>query len=417
MNQLVQNLENYHRTFINQERPLPFFNGLADYLTFVLSMPILKQIFDEQMTERRALVRQVIEAEKETRVEMDQAKKKLFTIIKKANIDVGSFERYATSPFPGDDTNILQELKSYEDKHIFSTRFISDDIRMCLFDIVANLRKLGYKEDLKEFVVSDGSRNAFIFSKTLSKRQELVERFENERVFKLWSAFEALLQFHTAHNLVLSGKAMNEDNLYDAIPESGMEETPWFGGIKERMKIHKMALEIRQLAKNGIGFSESVVFPVYRQAVNLKHLNPSTFKTVSQKAHHYLLQAAFKYHDIQNEQTTDTRIDVVECCYTPTTAFITYGSAISYKPHNPEFKKLLRGIFKYKERGEIPTIELVLEISRHHIKNKLFSIKNKMLHNINRQIRDRKIPVQIKLDNTEFNIVPQEGIAVRYKSI
>ena len=254
-----QNLEHSYKTFIDRKQPFDFFKGLAEYLEYIFSVPILKKEFDKQLAERRVLYKQIEVLENKTRQELDQAKEKLFALIKKIKVDIVSFNRYQTWAFPSGETNILQEMEAYENKGALGSVFVSDEIERHLFDIAANLLKAGRRKELSEFIVSSkeyaiyyrringssqyiyiGNQDGnFIFSKTWPERWEKVANFERERVLKLWGSFETLLQFYTAYKLAAS---KNLD--LSSPPMGGTENAPWFGAAKERVKIFSMAREL-----------------------------------------------------------------------------------------------------------------------------------------------------------------------------
>lgn len=311
MSQIVQNLEREYDIFINKEQPLPFFKGLAGYLKHALSVPALKKIFDEQMAERRILINQIEEAEKKTRGEMSRVKTKLLAIIKKDKIDVGSFKRNATTSFPGDNTTILQELEYYEKGSYAGNRFVSEEIQRHLVDITENLLRLGYKEELKEFVVSYEPRRIFdfsnvVFSKTLPERIALVNRFEKERGLEAWGDFETLMQFYAAYKLALSGRANDLDQLFGSVLkgglvlEVGLEPDSWFGNSKEQNNIITMAHEVHSLVESGQDFWKTVHFP-REQRMEVKRLKQQIFKDAAQKVHNHLIRVAFETKNVAGQ--------------------------------------------------------------------------------------------------------------------
>jgi len=301
---ITQNLERSYKSFIDREQPFDFFKGLAEYLDYVFSVPELKQVFDQQLDERRVLYKQIEETERKTRQELDKAKKKLLTLIKKTGVDVASFERYLTYSI-NDKTALLQELEAYENRTILGSVFVSDEIERHLFDITANLLKAGYKEELGEFIESPreyaihnrgngpgqylqfGEQDGyFIFSKTLSERREKESNFERERMLKPWGSFEALFQFDIAYKFATSV------NISLALsPPSGTEKTSWFGTAKERNKIFSMAQEIQRLAESQLDFHSMVNTRFEKvHAGELKNLKQITLRNAAQTAHNHLLQ-------------------------------------------------------------------------------------------------------------------------------
>src|ERR1039458_10387779 len=107
-----QNIERYFKSFVDQERPFDFFKGLATYLDYVFSVPVLKKEFDKQLAERRVLYKEIEDAEKRTREELGQTKAKLLTLIKKTGLDIKSFVRYQTRAF-NENADIIEEMDAY----------------------------------------------------------------------------------------------------------------------------------------------------------------------------------------------------------------------------------------------------------------------------------------------------------------
>ncbi|MEK7576146.1 MAG: hypothetical protein AAB482_00455 [Patescibacteria group bacterium] len=299
---IAKNLEYNYSTFINRESPFEFFKGLAAYLEYALSEPALKKVFDEQLNERRILIKEIEILEGKIRMELDEAKNTLVNIIQKNKIDIALFNRHQTRSFP-DDTNILQELESFEKGDSIGSIFVSDDIEQHLFDIAANLLQAGYKKELQEFilmsdeyaeyrsringpdrwVVTDNQHGNFVFSKTWPERWEKSEGFERERMLKLWGYFELLLQFNASYQHAMG-------RLYfSSTPHGGLESQHWFGGVTEGVKIFSMAREIQQLAENNMDFY-SRVNRNFREKKSIEsNISRVQLKASAEAVHFYLL--------------------------------------------------------------------------------------------------------------------------------
>ena len=318
---ITQNLERSFKVFVDQEKPFDFFKGLIQYLEYVFSIPILKKVFDKQMDERRILYKQIEDIEKKSRKELDQAKSKLLSLIKKTKIDTKTFVRHRTWPY---DADILHELDAVENpkkegRRTVGGTFMSDDIEGYLFDIAENLLRAGYKKELKNFIVSQreyteyqyrihGSVNfhpgnlygKFIFSKTWPERWEKVACFEHERILKPWGSFEKLLQFMTAYML-----ALVKNISIEPILGKGTEPTPWFGGIRESLHIFDMARELQPLIEDGLDFYSQVSFPHIKHNSRLEKIKQGDIKTAVQTVHGQLISIAEQEDD--EEKATNTK--------------------------------------------------------------------------------------------------------------
>ncbi|MDO8557275.1 MAG: hypothetical protein Q7R98_02315 [Candidatus Jorgensenbacteria bacterium] len=325
----MQDLERIYDGFINHEQPLTFFKGLHEYLDYIFSVPELKRVFDQQMGERTVLIKQIESLEKETRRELDQAKTKLITLIKKTKVDEMSFLRYLTHSI-NDKTTLLQELEAYENRTILHGTFVSDDIERYLFDIAANLLNAGHKKKLKEFIVSpeeyaihyrgDGpgqylrfgnQDSTLIFSKTLSERREKERNFERERMLESWGSFEVLLQFDIAYKF-----AMSKDTSLASVPPSGTEKTPWFGLAKERNKIFSMAQELQRLAESQLDFHSMITTRFEKvQVGELKNLKQITLRDAAQVVHSRLLRVTESKIGEGREQKRLKSIDLITASF------------------------------------------------------------------------------------------------------
>ena len=206
-------------TFIHQEKPWAFFIGLSDYIDYVLSTPQFSSVLKSELGKRNTIYKVVEIYEKLAWSEMQESKNKLFGMIKKNKINVDDFSRDQSSipSMKGEGSpNILEHLQMFEDGRISMGHFPSDTMNHFLFDIAANLRRLGCKE-VEEFAVSDdeyedyywkvnspnsdtvfhqrsNSRGNFIFSKSWPLRFEQTAKLEAQRKIESWGSFVQLIE-------------------------------------------------------------------------------------------------------------------------------------------------------------------------------------------------------------------------------
>ncbi len=217
MDKIAETLKGYYEASINQPRPLAFYSGLADYAGYIVETPALKTIADDIMKKKKEMYDELDRLENKALEEIQEAKKKLLKIIKDNKIDPALLsQRMQTAP--GAEGNVLDHIKKYENGEIGIAGFKSSVIESYLFDIAANLTRLGYGAQVQPFVVSGEQyghhyddpeqdkayrvagniHGNFIFSKTIIERIRQQARIERCEKFELWGAFNALLKLHQA---------------------------------------------------------------------------------------------------------------------------------------------------------------------------------------------------------------------------
>lgn len=141
--------------FIDEKQRLSFCKGLAEYIDYIKKTSPYKEAFAEQINEYEKLDIKIMELEDKTLKEMIDAKNKLLKIIKKNKIDIKTFQRLQTFGFD-DTTDLIEEFDMYYDgQRAVGVGFRSDSLQNYLFDIAANLLRLGYKDELKDLLVTD----------------------------------------------------------------------------------------------------------------------------------------------------------------------------------------------------------------------------------------------------------------------
>ena len=221
MTSTEQNLERSYNLFINRNTLADFFKGLAQYLDYVYEVPILKEVMEGYAKERDNGYVKVNELEEKTVKELTEVRDKLLKIIKRRKIDASTFERFDTFSF-GDGRTFLEEFEAFEKGHIRPSGFYSTNLQRYLFDICANLKRLGYEKDIKEYIfdnkayaeywkringdgqyiITGNTNGNFIFSQTMPERYEAEAVIERNQETKVDGAFENLLKFKRAYEEV-----------------------------------------------------------------------------------------------------------------------------------------------------------------------------------------------------------------------
>lgn len=185
MKNVIENLERYYQSFINQEREWDFFLGLADYVKYVLETPETNEILEFVLQKRVDAEKDVKKYEIRVIKEIKQAKEKLFKIIKDKKIS-----------YKGLDEEIKEYLE-YESGHIQSSQSEAENLNDALQDIIRNLFKSGFKDLVKDFAVEyKGIPNEvgkYTFSKTIDLLFSEKERFDEAMSRELWGDWNYLL--------------------------------------------------------------------------------------------------------------------------------------------------------------------------------------------------------------------------------
>lgn len=309
-NKVVKNLERLYKTAIEEENPFAFYKALEVYIESVLDTPILKKVVDEQIKERNDLYEKIDRAEIESQKEMRKAKDKLLAFIKKNSVDTSNFFHLNTF-FMSSNTDVVSELEQYEKSNNKESNQ-SKTLSAFLFDISANLLKLGHKDAVKDFLVSDEEYNKyydringtsgyflrnengnFIFSKTWPERFEQENLLENGRVFGPWGAFEAILKFHRAFELVAQN--VNFWSLAENVFQKPLR-------VEDFVDVVWMIEDLYHLGGKTHGNSPRR-YGSSSQANKLDKLDTPAFKNTLQMVHNTFLQT-LENNDIPEEKSS-----------------------------------------------------------------------------------------------------------------
>jgi len=226
MKNVIENLERFYKSFVDQKKDWPFFTNLSDYLNYISEMPDLQKIVSGIMKKKHIEDNKLEELERNAIGELEFIKGKILKIVKDCKIDPNKIKSLHTIPIP--EYNILEDLGRFEDGRIHISDFRSDALWNYLLDIAIGISEQGHKQKVLEFMVSNkeyadfynapdsGLRTAgnpygnFIFSKTIKQRREQHEFIENAAKFELWGIFNELIKFQTAYNERRKNKSLGE---------------------------------------------------------------------------------------------------------------------------------------------------------------------------------------------------------------
>jgi hypothetical protein len=293
----IEDLDRHYNLFTNTSGPWDFFSGLSNYVSYVLKTPEFRRIVGREMQERNEMLRKRDRYEDKATRELNEAKEKLLSVIEINKIDVRGFDQ-ATSWIPnpaGKDETILTRLKLFEEGKISISGYYSDNLENYIFDIAANLLRLGYEKEIKEFIVSneeyaryyaqingnDGSglvlagntRGAFIFSKTWPLRFQQDRAIERSRKLEPWGAFEALIELYKGR-----GAALNDKNLSEIVNDA-LNDKDYVFDVRDAVNIAYAAQDFKIVMKSNSIDEREMGF-----------LKVSKIRPLSASAHSYLLQ-------------------------------------------------------------------------------------------------------------------------------
>lgn len=185
MKNVIEILDRYYQSFINQKRDWDFFLGLADYVKYAVETQevdnILKRIVRARNNDEKRLKKYGQEVIKETK----QAKDKLLKIIKKHKLSYESLNRG------------IEEYQGYEDGTTQSSQTEAEALSDALSDIIRNLFNNGYKKLVKDFAIEHkeipNEVGKYTFSKTLDLYEKEKEVFNEKLKTELWASWNNLI--------------------------------------------------------------------------------------------------------------------------------------------------------------------------------------------------------------------------------
>ncbi|MDO8430176.1 MAG: hypothetical protein Q7S73_02315 [bacterium] len=424
-----EDLERIYKSFIDDQRPFEFFKGVAEYLDYIFGVPSLRVIFTKQLEKRNAEYEQGQKLEKLAITEIRNAKHKIEKIFKKRKVDTKTLKRFEThSPLDDYNFGIMQEWEDYNSGKLkvirgghFRCNRLSDDINDLVGDMASNLYSLGYKKDLKEFLVSDEeykkyyrriappntiSRTSnphgnFIFSQTLPARWEIEHLIETERYTEPWGAFEKLYQFWRAH------KNIRENNI-----NASLEEMKKVKDSQYLIEIDKVDVRFMQIDFQNLLGDQSSWYKYSISTWKPNHLKVDQIKSATKTVHNILMCVSEEVV-ISGEKLIkgsikmdfDSQNGVIRCGEIKPYSF--HRGLKGNKPLLQLFRKLWderRHILKGRERKKGESFPLEALASQINVES--VTVPDK-LKSISRMLKTRKFPARIERKNGALLIVEE----------
>lgn len=185
MKNVIENLERYYQSFINQKDNWNFFLGLADYLKYAVETKEIDNVLKRIVQARNNDQKKLKEYEQKVIKETKEAKEKLFKIIKKHKISNGVLDKE------------IKEYQGYENGTTQSSRTNAEALSDALMDIIRSLFKSGYKQLVKDFAIEhkevSDEVGKYTFSKTLDLYEKEKELFNEKMKTELWASWNDLV--------------------------------------------------------------------------------------------------------------------------------------------------------------------------------------------------------------------------------
>jgi len=274
MKNVIETLDRYYQSFINQNGNWEFFLGLADYVKYAVKTQevdsILKRIVQVRDNDQKRLK----EYEQRVIKETEQAKEKLFKIIKEHKISNEALDR------------AIEEYQGYENGTTLSSQSRGEALSEALIDIIHILFKNGHKELVKNFAIehreAPNEVGKYTFSKTLELYEKEKEIFNEKLKTELWASWDNLvLAYLTIFKADEELEKLHKDkkDLFMA----------WnFSGLVGEMR------KIRDGNRNRLTGIASDFKPI--------HFKKENYISHATRIHNYLIQKLSKEKDEQTEK-------------------------------------------------------------------------------------------------------------------
>lgn len=181
MKNVIEILDRYYQSFINQKRDWDFFLGVADYVKYAIETPETDNILKSIVQKRFDAEKRLKEYEQEAVKEAKEIKDKLFRKIKKSKISYDALNE------------LMQEHQNQESGKILSSQSDAEALSGCLIDIIQNLRSNGYREITKDFIIEDKNHPEIITGYTCFKKLDAYNEeksvYDNQKEIELWGTW------------------------------------------------------------------------------------------------------------------------------------------------------------------------------------------------------------------------------------
>jgi hypothetical protein len=258
MNNIIENLDRYYDSFIDQENNWTFFVGLADYVKYILEIPKIKSVFDRPKEDKDKELIVLDKAEQEAIKELLEIKVKILDYIKKKKINNKKEIK-----------NLLLKLADLETGKINPNYYKSSRLKEGLEDLLKYIAENGHREWVKDnfpisirekFVVSKADNNKVVQEfeyefepSKLSARYATNSSIRNRKDTELWGVCEHLTEVYKAfnHNLdeELSKDVKNLKEQIDAMRAGKNRLTEGYPYLFDSMTYNKEKREAEEKQK------------------------------------------------------------------------------------------------------------------------------------------------------------------------
>lgn len=187
MKNVIDNLKERYKSFIDEKEVRNFFFGLADYVRYIENTPNLYSIIKSEVKGKEELLKEKNEFEEKSLQELMIPQKALLKIVEKKKIASEELKE------------AIKYFELFEKGKIQMRGDESDKIEGYLWDIGKALYGLGYKKELKKFIDENPrtgntylDNKNFIFSNSLPKRHQLDKNIADLREKKIWGCWDYL---------------------------------------------------------------------------------------------------------------------------------------------------------------------------------------------------------------------------------
>jgi len=270
MKNVIETLDRYYQSFINQKGDWEFFLSLADYAGCIEDTPQLKKLIDNLITKKDNTFKKIEQYEKNAITEIKKAKTRVLEIIRKNKIAYPELKEK------------ISEFEKYENKDNVGLASQVELLYATITAILQSLSEHGYKPLIKEFLIKRKSFEhkekgivEYVEEYTFSKfiyltRCELLDlRKKLNEGIELWTCWGKLNSVYT-----VIFKADEEKKKIDKMRQEGIDPLIIFGEMEEEM-------EKIQRAKNSI-------------PSGLSYFIRSNYELPASRIHNYLIQELSK---------------------------------------------------------------------------------------------------------------------------
>ena len=202
MKNVIEILDRYYDSFINQKLDWGFFLDLYDYVKLVAKTPEIDKIRQEIIKDRDKDISILNGYENKVIKETKKAKEKIFELIKEHKISYDELSR---------------EIKHYEDWENDRTQGSlskGEALSHSLQNIIRSLFNHGHKKIFKDFFTEDKGIpikiKEYTFSATIKEYFKEKGKFKEKRDIEAWGAWDNLVLVYQTISIIEKEKIMNK---------------------------------------------------------------------------------------------------------------------------------------------------------------------------------------------------------------